>query len=191
MALEIHDGLELWRPRSFDFARALETGKYMRPMLASGDMTASMALTAGRLYTVMWPLARGVRCDRFAVYVNDAAAGKVCRLGLYRDNGSYYPGALLLDGGEVDVSTTGTKEVEVSIELDAGMYWIACLSDGAPGVRYTYQGLGLKGSSSVPRFSYAGYRKDIGYGALPDPFPAGGEDQDLWLALGMRYAALL
>jgi len=190
MALEIHEGLELWKPARFDFATALETGKYMRPMLASGDMSGVIALEAGRLYTMMWPLARGVRVDRIAINVHTPDAGKKCRLGLYRDDGSFYPGALLLDSGELDVSTEGTKDVATALELDAGMYWIACVSDGVPGVRHTFQGLGLKGNVAVPRFSYAGYRKDCGYGVLPDPFPANGDDQDLWLAVGLRYAAL-
>ena len=191
MAVEIHDGIELWKPETFDFARALETGKYMRPMLATGDMTSTMALTPNRLYTVMWPLARAVTCDRIAMNVNVAAeAGKKARLGICRDTGAYYPGALLLDAGEVDVSSTGLKALAVSLELDAGMYWVACISDGAPSVRYTFQGVGLKGSIAMPRYSYAGYRTDTAYGPLPDPFPTGGADQDLWLALGLRYAAL-
>jgi len=191
MALEIHEGIELWRPRAFDFSTALQTGAYMRSMLAAGDMASTLPLVAGRLYTVMWPLARGVTCDRIAIHVQDAAADRKCRLGIYRDAGSCYPGALLLDAGEVDVSAGGTREVAITLELDAGMYWLACISDGTPGVRYTYQGLALKGSPTVPRYSYAGYRHDSGYGALPDPFPAGGNDQDMWLAMGLRYSELL
>ena len=111
--------------------------------------------------------------DRIAVYINVLAAGKSARLGLYRNGTNNNPGALVVDGGEVSVDTTGLKTVVIDEALTKGLYWMAIVSDGVP-TPYGYAQYG----STIPSISTMSNGRDyeIGwyvahtYGALPDPF---------------------
>lgn len=69
--------------------------------------------------------------DRIGVNCSTAGAGSLARLGLYRDNGSGKPGSLLLQAGTVDLSTTGNKTIVINQVLRPGIYWVACLIEGA------------------------------------------------------------
>ncbi|MEU7170314.1 hypothetical protein ABZ949_02335 [Micromonospora tulbaghiae] len=69
--------------------------------------------------------------DRIGVEVTTAAAATNVRLGIYADTGGGLPGALVLDAGTVDASTTGTKELTISTGLLApGEYWLAAVAQG-------------------------------------------------------------
>ena len=59
----------------------------------------------------------GLLCE-----VTTAAASGKARMSLYNDDGDLTPGALVVDGGEVDCSATGVKESTLSVPLAAGRY---------------------------------------------------------------------
>lgn len=71
--------------------------------------------------------------DRICLQVNTAAATALWRLGVYADSGSMYPGALMLDAGTIDASTTGVKEITpgAALTLPAGVYWVAAKCETA------------------------------------------------------------
>ncbi len=74
---------------------------------------------------------------RIGVEVTTAVSSTI-RLGIYGlDATTGGPGALILDAGTVDASTTGNKEITISQALDAGPVWIAAIADASPGVRAT------------------------------------------------------
>lgn len=149
---------------------------------ASGHYFAAMsgALSTGapalNLLTVH-PLDIGeaVTLDRIGIEVTTAAASSFCRLGLYADHGGK-PGALLLDAGQVDASTTGVKEITISQALNPGVVWLAYVSQGGtPTVRRSSSELGLPGignatAATVSANPMAAMARTGVSGALLDPF---------------------
>jgi hypothetical protein len=77
--------------------------------------------------------------DRIGAEVTVAGtAGSVVRLGIYADSGSMTPGALILDAGTIDATTTGYKEITISQALSAGFVWfVACVQVAAATIRVT------------------------------------------------------
>ena len=114
--------------------------------------------------------------DRLAIHVTTAGTG-LARLGIYADNGDIYPGELVIDAGEVDTSTTGTKARIIELTLDTGLYWIARLQSGTPTIRGVQTAamiaLGLDDPINVGLIT--GYRANFSYADLPNPYPAGAE----------------
>lgn len=50
-------------------------------------------------------------------------AGAVVRLGIYKDDGTGIPGALVADWGTVDSSAGGVKNIAITTVLAPGLYW--------------------------------------------------------------------
>jgi len=155
----------------FEIAR---TGEYM----GWGHATANTIITANRLYAYPLFIARDLTIDRIAIDIQTAGAGGTkARLGIYNNGTNLYPGTLLDDYGEVAVDTTGIKAITISQALTKGLYGIVVVSDGTPilkassAVTHSYW-LGIRGTS----FGYhqQGWYVAHTYGALPDPFTAGG-----------------
>jgi len=71
--------------------------------------------------------------DRICLQVVTAAASGLWRLGIYADAGTSYPGAVMLDAGTIDASTTGVKEITIGTPttLPTGVYWVAAKCEGA------------------------------------------------------------
>lgn len=67
------------------------------------------------------------RILRIGFYLVTAQAGAKCRLGLYADSGGA-PGALIVDGGEIDLSAGAGAIVEVPIDVTLGpqLIWSCC-----------------------------------------------------------------
>lgn len=63
--------------------------------------------------------------------VTTLAAGSTCRLAIYADNGSGYPGALVLDVGEQSVAAAGNVVVAINQALAPGLYWLGIVPHGA------------------------------------------------------------
>lgn len=151
----------------------LLVGKWLTsaPAVATAD---TVTLSVDKLYAYPLAIARALTIDRLAIYVFSEVAGNA-RLGIYNDNGSVYPGSLLLDAGEVDVSSTGLKEIIISQALTKGLYWLALLCNAGPTIykgAMAFSPLGRSNTSLAPIYSH--YSKSgITYGALPDPFPSG------------------
>ena len=70
--------------------------------------------------------------DRIAVKVNVAVATSKVRLGIFTIDQSTNTMTRVLDAGEVDASTIGTKEITINITLSAGWYWLATSGLNSP-----------------------------------------------------------
>jgi hypothetical protein len=72
------------------------------------------------------------------IRVTAAVTGAVAQLAIYEDRDGI-PNTLLADGGTsstpLDCSTIGVKTATISLDLEPGLYWLACLiTGGAPSV---------------------------------------------------------
>jgi hypothetical protein len=90
------------------------------------------------------------------------------RLGVYADNGSSGPGALILDAGAVTIAN-GWVFATVDMTLNPGtLYWLAFVQNSAEQVSYT------GGAPQNILASAAHYYVAQTYGSLPATFPSGG-----------------
>src|SRR3990167_3160400 len=107
----------------FNFRRI---GNYYASFITGGAQTTQGLASANSLRAFPFYVPRLSRFDRIAMRVTTAGTGTTprVRLGLYKDNGNVYPSSLVFDAGEVDVSTTGVKEVTINASLPEGLYWI-------------------------------------------------------------------
>ena len=163
---------------TYNKLQVLRTGEYMNDYGSYAPATGAKQLTADVLYASnVLAVARTLTVDRLAINVTvAAAAGKKARLGLYQFGADCYPGALLVDGGEVAVDSTGVKAVTIDQQLTKGLYWLVCITDGTPAVARSYNQatpLGIQSSTLKYRTNMI-KKTGVDYGALPDPFTAGG-----------------
>lgn len=83
-----------------------------------------------------------------ATVTTAGSAGAVCRLGIYKDDGTGNPGKLVLDAGTVDVTTTtGTKSITLGsdITLQPGLYWLCAAPQGGATTQATYKSFNTAG----------------------------------------------
>lgn len=100
-------------------------------------VAATMSIAQSSLYAL--PFIPPVNCTLNNVNINvnvAGAAGAVCRFGLFADNGSGYPGTLILDAGTVSVASTGIKQsIDFNQALTAGtLYWLGVVNQVAAGL---------------------------------------------------------
>lgn len=94
----------------------------------------TQTLSANRLFAQPIFIGNSVNLDRIGIEVTTAVASTNIRLLIYSDlNG--LPNNLLLNAGVVDSSTTGVKELTITQFVSSGVYWLVCVSNGAPTVR--------------------------------------------------------
>jgi hypothetical protein len=69
-------------------------------------------------------------------------AGSVIRLGIYGDNGSGFPGPLVLDAGTVPGdAVAAAAELTINQALQPGLYWVGGVVQGAPTTQPTLRTL--------------------------------------------------
>jgi hypothetical protein len=136
----------------------------------------------------IWPFVvpDTITIDLVSTRVNTAApAGGVFRFGVWRDDGTLYPGALLRDLGTAPTDVIGLCSVVPAPDLILipGLYWMSGVAQVAAGGaikavdQMVHPLMGstddamISGATSLDRNCYtlAGIS-----GALPDPAPAGG-----------------
>lgn len=140
----------------------------------------SLALTADRLYAMLFIVARDMTVDRIAIDIQVAAGGTTIRLGIYSVGTNMAPGTLVLDCGAVDTGATGVKAATINKALTKGIYYLAFVSDGTPEVNGRSASdvkspLGASGTSFTASKNgwYADDPAPSAYhAALPDPFPS-------------------
>jgi hypothetical protein len=87
--------------------------------------TTSNTLGNGSLRLAPWVVDRAMSIDRMAAEISTVGeAGSKLRLGIYADTGNGYPGALLLDAGQIAGDSATVQELTVSLSLPVGVYWI-------------------------------------------------------------------
>lgn len=156
------------------------TGKYYSNAINQNVRTTmSVANAAMRAYPFIVP--KTIIIDQIISEVTTLVGGTEYRIGLYTDNGSLYPDALVAnsDTGAYSSASTGVKTGTPSsnITLTPGLYWIVTNANGAPTLR------GLMPTSVAPVLgevstmgasgNQTAYAVSSTYGALPATFPVG------------------
>lgn len=166
-----------------------DSGTYFTAPNLSNNSTVN---TASLLTVFPIVLGRAVTVSEMVANVSVAGgASSTVRFGIYSDNGSQYPGALVVDTGTVATSggTGRFSKTSMTTALSAGrIYWIGCVLDGGGGTVPTVNGMGpnptgsyLFGNNAANAgfvFTGAANNGVIGYsqssvsGALPSTFTA-------------------
>lgn len=116
--------------------RRLRTGRWhtSQAYQSMNVPAGSLLGDVGSIHAVPFLVAERTSFDRIGIYQpSSAAAAQVFRMGIYDDDGSYYPGARLLDAGEATLVQTGTASHEIVIAhaLNPGLYWLVGKWTGA------------------------------------------------------------
>lgn len=122
-----------------------------------------------------------VTIDGLSIYVQVAGeATSVFRFGIYADDGSGFPGALILDAGTVATATTGNKILAIAaLALQPGLYWFGGVIQAAPTTTPALNSAAnewtppilLPQDQNAPQQGNVGARATVIAGALPTPFP--------------------
>ena len=141
----------------------------------TGTALVGTALVGARFYAMPFICPKAITLDRIGVYVSTLSTGNA-RLGIYSDNGNIYPGARLLDAGEISVISTGAKILTINQALAAGtLYWLVILCAATPAINCfpvaaVINVLGT--SNALGATPNCGLYASQAYGALPATFPA-------------------
>lgn len=137
------------------------------------------AQTANKLRATPFILARPITFDRVAVANNAGGGGAVIRVGVYenKDDDTMYPGNLIFEE-EIDVSSGASMNVNTiaSRTLLPGLYWLVWDTNGShqiwsPGDIHNPL---MPIADPLTQTNQQGVTVDHTYGALPDPYTAGG-----------------
>jgi hypothetical protein len=142
---------------------------------ASGVVMSTLTPTLDLLYCVPFYVPRDTDIDQLAVNITTASApGALYRLGVYEDTGVGYPGDLLVDAGQVDVSTNGDKTVAVSETLPGGLVWFGLAAQGVTTATRSISTASyyLGGTGSIPTGNSIAYTEAGVSGVLPPTFTA-------------------
>lgn len=148
---------------------------------ASGtnSVTTSATLTNGTLRVHPFYVPNACVLSRIGADVTSAGdSGSKYRLGIYADNGSGYPGTLVLDAGTIAGDSNTVQEITISQALDPGMYWIGgvvqVVTVTQPTIRVinavTMPYVALGTSAPTAGQVHVGYQQGSVTGALPPVF---------------------
>lgn len=112
--------------------RAFKSAGYYTGMMCSNDTTGS--LTQNFEYAIRFEVGASTAFDLIGVEVTTGAGSAVIRLGIRRDNGSGYPGALFHDAGTVDASSPAFVSTAITQTLTPGRWWLTATLQTATGV---------------------------------------------------------
>lgn len=167
-------------PGSAPAATRWRSGQYYTSPAVSAAATAAPTQNTMRAHPLDVP--HDVTVDRIAVEVTGAGgAGSVVRLGIYLDDGTGVPGALLLDAGAgIDGTSATGQAITISQALSRGRLWLACVSQvgTVPTMRALAGGVaGVDLGTTIATNVAVGYQSGTSTsGALPASFgtPTGG-----------------
>jgi hypothetical protein len=182
---------------SFRVAPQTRVGAYYSTHNVAGGGISSGGYNVNTLYAFPFYAGPGeFTADRISLDNATAVADGAVRLGIYdMHDTSFEPSALLLDAGTVSLVSTGIKEITINHTLTAKpphyMVWLAMNGTATPS--YTLETcfpiLPIIGSSSSGTPNVAWVKSSVTYGALPNPFTAGGAtDFSLVARLMLRRA---
>lgn len=160
-----------------------------------GSVSTSSAVANDNLRASPFYARADLTIDRIGCEVTAAgSAGCTVRLGIYADNGSGYPGALVIDAGTVSGAAVASAEITVNTQLKAGLYWFAAVVQGSPAssptLRVTNGASFTPGATSLAAALTAasGYGASGVSAALPATFPAGSNVVGLAPRVAVRVA---
>lgn len=98
-----------------------------------------------------WTVRRTMQFTRIGSEITSAGeAGSVLRLGIYADNGTGYPGALVLDAGTIAGDSATVQEITISQILTPGLYWVGGVVQAAPSTQPTVRTIAMDLTGLVP-----------------------------------------
>ena len=171
--IKFYDGSKAREPRAGEYVdAAVMPGQRAGRWYLQGANT-TLTTVADRAYAVPILIHRRRAPAQIGVRVSNAGAvGAVLRLGIYTDADGT-PGSLVVDAGttSAEVATYATISMGSTI-LDAGMYWLIVVSQGAPATQPSLRASSvanpLVGIKSLGNVSDAGYYMNGSWtGALP------------------------
>ncbi len=173
------DGFTADELQPIDLTRSrMKVGRWYGPV----GFTGSGSMTVGRLLLSPIVFHRACTLDRIACSHTTTVASSVARLGIYSDDGTGWPGNLLLDAGTVVTSSgSGPKEIAISQAVSGGLYWTAFVSQGgasgptfktASGSNYGWLNTGAANTAEANSFTagIGAISQDGVAGALPATF---------------------
>ena len=137
----------------------------------------AFTLTADTLYA--WPILvdETININTIVLRVKTGSGSINCRGGIITAGADRKPGSLLIDGGVIDVTSSGNRTATIATtELTAGLYYLAFVADGA--LICSENDLcneGLQSTLCLPHTSLTlpviGYTASHTYAALPANYP--------------------
>jgi hypothetical protein len=102
----------------------LTVGQYI--FTASPNTTTTSAtLGNGSLRVVPWLVRNTTSLSKMGAEISTVGeAGSKFRIVLYADNGSGRPGSLVIDAGQIAGDSATAQELDVSVTLQPGLYWV-------------------------------------------------------------------
>jgi hypothetical protein len=111
-------------------ASRLVSGRYYCVGTATQSAT-SATHGVGTFRAWPWVVPHDVTLSRIGAEITSAGdVGSTVRLGIYADDGSGYPGALVLDAGTIAGDSATVQEIVVSQFLPAGLYFLGAVVQG-------------------------------------------------------------
>jgi hypothetical protein len=119
--------LRSYRPGSGIDLPAPQSGRWYR--LPACATFGTSATATGTMHATPKFIAASVTLDRLGAEVTTVGeAGSKVRLGIYADDGTYRPGALVLDAGTINGDSNTVQSLTVSQALTRGWYWFAMVN---------------------------------------------------------------
>lgn len=112
-------------------------GYYSLPGVFCSGSTAIVSSSGARIYYEPFYVPTQITVTGLAIGVTTASAGETVHLCIYNADADLKPTTLVVDGGALDISSTGTKESTVSQVLAVGRYMKALVvPSGTPAFRF-------------------------------------------------------
>ncbi len=158
------------------------SGRYYR--LPNCSVQTSATLGVGTLRLIPKFIPHPLTLTRLGAEVTITGdVGSKLRLGIYADDGTFRPGALVLDAGTINGDSATVQEITISQALSRGWYWfggaVQVVTVTQPTVRATntlYEPIPVDYNTVAPTAgaANAGAFQSGVTGALPNPFVYGG-----------------
>lgn len=133
------------------FGAVPQSGKFARMPLSQSTGGNTGTFANGTVFCTPFVVSGSGTLDRIGIRTQaGGSSGSVHRLGIYADNGLYYPSTLVVDAGTV--GTTGNfadAMITISVAVTPGLYWLACVQQGAPVTNATLQRWASSGGIST------------------------------------------
>jgi hypothetical protein len=140
-------------------------------------LTSTTSPAANLLWAIPFVVPRTTKFDTISFNVTTGAGSVNARVGIYRDDGNCYPGALVFDSGAIDCTSSGMKDTTITSGLQVfppGLYWLAWECDTASlqisSIGTTATNICIVGHSSTFGNNSYGYSVAHTFGSLPDPY---------------------
>lgn len=102
---------------------------------AAPSASTSTALhSQGFAFASPFPVGQTTAFDRIgaSIVTTPGEAGAKVRLGIYADTGTGYPGALIVDAGQIAADALGDFELTIAQTLKPGLYWPTAVAQSCP-----------------------------------------------------------